>query len=148
MANEARVGSSLIIRKVSGSATLIDYRSPGPGSFQVTVSGSKGPTPGALTVDVTGEDVGFTELTTPGLCVIKNLSADYHVEWGVHDGSLFHPVGEVLPGEVYVIRLSRNLGEEHTEPGTGTTGVVNSFYVRCGGTGSNTAVVSVEAFEA
>lgn len=141
MANEARVNSGLAINK--GNLTY----SALPTTFLADVSGTKGPSPGALTVDATGEDVSFAELAQPGLCRLMNLEASggSYVEWGIHDGSLFHPVGEIGPGESYVIRLSRNLGEEHTEPGTGTTGVVNAFYLRAV---SGTCVVLVEAFEA
>lgn len=139
MANEATISSGLNIRKGN-----LNYQSQ-PMSFRANVSGTKGPTPGALEVTTSGTNVDFSELTTPALCRIMNLSATYLVEWGIHDGSLFHPVGEVLPGETYVIRLSRNLGEEEDVPGTGTSAVVNAFFLRAVG---GTVNVVVEAFEA
>jgi hypothetical protein len=53
-------------------------------------------------------------------------------------------LGEVLPGESYVIRLSRNLLEQYAGSGTGTTGPENTFRLK-----ANEAAVAalVEAFE-
>lgn len=143
MADEAQVNCSLRIRKISGSVILLDH--PHNRSFRATVVGTKGPTPGALTVDLDGESIAFAELTTPGLCWIENNDGVNRIEWGIMDSGIFHPVGEVLPGEAYPIRLSRNLGEEHTEPGTGTTGPVNTFYVKAYGAPVNCGVHAYEA---
>lgn len=143
MADEARVTSSLNILKRSGSTVVMDYQSR-PGAFTADVTGTKGPSPGAITALSTGSDVDLSQLTTPGLCRIMNLDDEVVIEYGISDGSVFHPLGEVLPGESYVLRLSRNLGEEHDQPGTGTTGTVNQLMVR--GVGAD-AVALVEAFE-
>lgn len=140
MANEATVRNNLRIRK----GNLI--YSSGNASFRANVSDDKGPTPGYLSVTTAGENVSFSELTTPGLVRIKNLDETNYVEYGIHDGSLFHPVGEILPGEEYIFRLSRNLGEElNVSPGTGSTAVVNTFFLQANG---GTCGVIVDAFEA
>lgn len=139
MANEATLRVSLAVR-----TGHIDFRSQ-PTGYNSTVVGAKGPTPGAITVTTAGVDVSFAELTTPGWCQLQNTDESNYVEWGLHDGSLFHPVGELGPGETYVFKFSRNLGEEHVALGTGTTGTVNTFHLK-----ANTAscVVIVNAFEA
>lgn len=152
MANEARITSSLAIRKTSGSLTLLDYQSR-PTTFSATVDGTKGPTPGAITVARTGTIIDLSQLTTPGLLVIKNLDATYRFEWGIFDPSIssFFPVGEVLPGEVYVVRLSRALLREYSTPGTGTgtTGEVNQLRAKAEwGAGTAGISASFEAFEA
>jgi len=145
MANEATIRVSLQIRKVSGSLVLLDYQSR-PTSFQATVTGTKGPTPGALTIPAGGEAVSFGELSTPGLCILKNLSATVTVEYGIRDPGIdvFYPLGEILPGEIYLLRLSRNLLEEYQGTGTGTTSPGNQFFMKGMGGDVN---VSVEAFE-
>lgn len=138
MANEFTVSGILQLRR--GSQTY----SSQPGSYRSDQSSQGGPSPGSINVPTTGTDVSFAQLTRPGLCRIQNLNDTNRVEWGVHDGLLFHPVGELLPGEFVILRLSRNLGEEEDVPGTGTTAVVNTFFLR-----ANVAAckVLVEAFE-
>lgn len=145
MANEAQVRGSLQILKKSGAITLIDYSSK-PTVFKATVTGTKGPAPGAFTVTVLGTDVDFSELTTPGLCVFKNLDPTNFVTYGIWDpeNSKFFPLGELLPGEVYVLRLSRDLQEEF-QTGTGTTGADTNRLRFKADTAS--LDVSVEAFE-
>lgn len=146
MANEAQVRGSLQILKKSGTITLIDYGSK-PTTFQATVTGTKGPVPGAFTVTVLGTDVDFSELTTPGLCVFKNLDPTNFVTYGIWDpeNSKFFPLGELLPGEVFPIRLSRDLQEEF-QTGTGTTGAdTNRLRFKADTVSLD---VSVEAFEA
>ena len=132
MANEARIQSSLAIRKISGSLTLIDYRGTDPSAFQADVTGTKGPVPGALTVPTTGKIVDLTELTIPGLCELHNMDATNYVEYGIYDPQIdvFYPLGELLPGEKYTIRFSRNLAEEYTSTGTGTTAATNKFMLK------------------
>lgn len=138
MSNEAQVRASLQIRKGS-----LYYQSQ-PTTYTADVTGSSAASPGQVVATTAVVDVAFTGLTTPGLCFLQNLDATNYVEWGVHDGTLFHPVGELLPGEFAVIRLSRNLGEEESIPGTGTTATVNAFALR--GVGG-TCICRVEAFE-
>lgn len=139
MANEIQVRSSLQVNNGN-----LRYQSQ-PTAFTATQNGgAKGPTPGMLSVSTTGTDVDLSQLSTPGVCRIMNLDDTNYIEWGIHDGSLFHPIGEALPGESYVIRFSRNLGEEESVPGTGTTAVLNAFYLRAN---TGTCQVLVEAFE-
>jgi hypothetical protein len=152
MANEARVTASLQIRKTSGGITLIDYRS-NPTTFQVDVDGVMGPTPGAMNISRNGTTISFSQLVAPGLCVLRNIDPDYFVEYGIwNPASLeFYPLGEILPGETYVLRFSRNLREEYTSPGTGTgTGAEGSSEFRMKAQWASGAAgvdVSVEAFE-
>lgn len=142
MANEAEIRSSLQISKDN-----LEYRGQ-PTVFNADVTGTKGPTPGAITVSTAGTDVDLTALTTPGLCRIQNLEADggNYVSYGMWDpeGSKYLPLGELLPGESYVLRLARDIEEEYGT-GTGTTGAsTNRLRFK-----ANTAacVVLVEAFE-
>jgi hypothetical protein len=138
MANEAVIQTSLNIK-----AGNISYQCL-PITFRATVTGRKGPSPGAVAVAVAGTSIDFGELTTPALCRLQNLDATNFVEYGIWDGIQFFPLGELLPGESYVIRLSRNLQEEYGT-GTGTTGAAaNRLRLK-----ANTAAVNVlvEAFE-
>ena len=143
MANEVRVRSSLTVTR-NDSVGKINYASR-PGSFAGNITGANGPNPGSFNVTVEGVDVDLSELTTPGYARISNLDTNNFFEYGIWDGSSFYPLGEVLPGESYVLRFSRNLTKEFFT-GTGTTGeAINTF--RCK---ADTASVKglVEAFEA
>lgn len=137
MSNEAQISSSLRILKGN-----LQYQSI-PTSFRADVTGTKGPTPGSIAVSTAGTDVDLSELSTPGLCRLRNLDSANYVTWGIYDGAYFFPLGEILAGESYVIRLSRVLGSE--SPGTAGTGAGNRLRVM-----ADTAdcVVAVEAFEA
>lgn len=140
MANEATVRSSLQIQ-----VGEIDYSSR-PTTFKATVTGQKGPVPGAFTAALTGTNLDLSELTTPGLCRLQNLDDENFVTYGAYDPETekFYPMGELLPGETFVTRLSRNLGWEYGT-GTGTTGAeTNVIQFR-----ADTAPVDVlvEAFE-
>lgn len=144
MANEATVQAGLQVFKGT-DPIQIQYLSR-PGSFVADVAGAKGPVPGAFTATLAGTDVDFSELTQPGLALFKNLDATNFVTWGIWDPEIskFYPIGEILPGEFYPIRLSRLLtGELGT--GAGTTGPnTNTLRFK-----ADTAPldVSVEAFE-
>ncbi len=143
MSDEAKLQISL---QITNGALQVQTR---PTSFQMDIEEEGGPTPGTITVPTTGVDVDLTELINPGLCWMQNLDDENYVEYGVHDGSIFHPVGELPPassvgGKPFVIYLSRNLGEEHDVAGTGTTGTVNSFHMKAIGA---TCLVRVEAYE-
>ena len=117
MSDEATVRTSLQILK-----SPLDYRGQ-PTVFHADVAGTKGPSPGAIAVSPAGTDVDLSELTTPALCRIQNLDDEHFVEFGIWDpeGNTFYPLGEILPGESYVLRLSRNLHQEFGT-GTGTSG--------------------------
>jgi len=119
MTNEAKINSSFVIVQPGGLGT---YRSNVP-SFSANVVGSEGPSPGGVLITTAGISVSFTPLTTPALCELINYDPTNYFEWGVWDSvhSEFIPIGEVLPGEGYIVRLSRRLG--YVEGlGTGTTG--------------------------
>lgn len=143
MADEATVRATLQIRKISGEVTVIDYNSQ-PAGFIADVDGSKGPSPGAVTVSTSGTNIDLTELTTPGLCRIMNQDPTNYVTVGVKDTSsgIFYPLMELLPGESYVFRFSRDVGEEYYS----TTGTDSGNSVHCK---ANTAsvVVLIECFE-
>lgn len=150
MSSEATVRCSLRIRKTSSDITLIDYNSQ-PSAFVTDVDGTKGPTPGAISASIYGTDVDLSQLTVPGLCRIMNQDDTNWVEVGIWDPELlkFYPLMELLPGESYVLRLSRQLGSEFAEgagTGTGTTGPdTNRLRIRANNAACN---VLVDAFEA
>lgn len=140
MADEGTIRNSLLIYQDELKITRSD-------SFTVDVVGSKGPVPGAFTCTTMGTDVDFSELTTPALCRFKNLDSDSYVEYGIWDPetATFFPLGELLPGEAYNIRLSRYLEAEYgTAAGTATT-TTNRLRFRAP---TGTIDVVVEAFEA
>jgi hypothetical protein len=139
MADEASVRSSLNVNKGN-----VQYRSY-PTDFTADMTGSKGPTPGSITVTGEGTDVDLSELTTPGFCRVINQGDTYTVMLGVWNGTSFMPAKDLLPGEHYVIRLSQFLGEEFgTATSTATTGTGNTLRLKCIGGSCN---VLVEVFE-
>ena len=140
MANEATVSCSLSVRKGN-----IQYQS-NPRTFSATVTGTKGPSPGAITAPTAGVAVDLSELVQPSLCRIQNLDDTNFVEVGIRDteADLFFPLMELLPGESYVIRLTRNIGEEYTGFGTGTSAATNTLWIKAD---TAACVVLVEAFE-
>ena len=103
MSNEARVHSSLQI--VQGN---INYSSA-PTSFTADVTGTKGPTPGAISVPLAGCEVDLSELTTAGFCRFLNLDETNYVQRGIWVGATFYEVDEIGPGESYVVKLSRTI---------------------------------------
>lgn len=145
MANEARVQTYLSIVKLSSTGVrIVDYRQPAS-SFIADVTGSKGPTPGALAISQTGTDILFSELTTPGFCKLTNQDGTNYVEVGIRDPLVgFYPLMEIGPGESYVVKLTRNLGEQYTGTGTGTTSPVNFLHAVANGASLS---LLVEAFE-
>jgi hypothetical protein len=140
VANEATVSVSLGI--VKSNRQLCRFQS----SFNANVAGTKGPVPGAVTISTAGTNIDLSQLTTPGLCVLRNLDVTNYVEYGIREPAtgFFYPLGEILPGEDYVLRLSRNIGEEYTNTGTGTSASTNTLHMKAN---SAAVVVSVEAYE-
>lgn len=140
MAQEAVVSSSLRINKDN-----LQWN-PQPANFIADVLGTKGPTPGCITATTAGTDVDLSQLGDPGLCTIRNLDSTNWVSYGLWiPGTLnYYPLGELLPGEEYVLRLSRDLGEQFTNTGTGTTASVNRLRLKANGASVN---VFVGAFE-
>lgn len=141
MADEAVLRTSLAIRKGN-----VDYSSK-PAGFSADVTGEKGPTPGAVAVTTYGTDISLSQLTTPGFVRLMNLDATNYVEYGIYytAGNKFLPLGEIGPGESYVLKFSRNLFEDYAGTGTGTSADVNTFRIKANTASCN---VLVEAFEA
>lgn len=148
MSDEVQILTSLLIRKVDSTdptIVLVEYHGQ-PINFVGDLIGSKGPVPGSIAVSVAGVDVDFSELATPGYCRLMNQDPTNFVEFGIWDpeGARFYPLGEILPGETYVLRLSRNLNEEYGT-GTGTAGAnTNRLRFKANTASCN---VLVEAFE-
>jgi len=140
MADEIQITSNLVINQSN-----LKYRSA-TNAYRADMAGAKGPSPGAITATVDGTEVDFSELTTPGICEIINIDETNYVEYGIWDAgaSIFYPLGELLPGESYIIRLSKNIQEEYAGTGTGTSASDNKLMFK-----ANTAsvVVVVNAFE-
>lgn len=148
MANEAQVRISLSIRKTENQIVVLDYKSPS-GSFQVDVDGTKGPAIGAITITTEGTDIDFGELATPSLCILGNQDSENYYEYGMYDpiAGVFDPMGEVGPGEAYLVKLSRNLLSSFDEVGTGTgTGGQGPKTFRLKAHGAD-LVALVQAFE-
>jgi len=126
MSAEIQIRLSISINK--GNLQFQSY----PQGFQADMAGQKGPVPGVITVAVTHTEVYFTQagsgcnagigtLVQPGYCWIQNLDQTNFVIFGIYDADTitFFPLGELLPGELTLFRLSRYLGQE-LKPGTGT----------------------------
>lgn len=128
MANEYSKTIQVIVSDAINGGTL-SYQS-NPINFQGSMTVVRGPYPGMVTVPIDGVNVAFTPLARPAEIWLHNIDKTNYVEFGVHDGSIFHPIGELLPGHMATFRLSRNIGVEENVPGTGTTGVVNQFFLR------------------
>lgn len=139
MANEIQVRTQVTIRKGT-----LDHR-PNPTQTIEDMVGVGGPTPGAILVPTAGVDVDLSQLTTPGRVWFHNQDDENYVEIGLHDGTLFHPFMEILPGNAETLRFSRNVGQEHDVPGTGTTGDVNAVHIKANGAA---CWVTIDAFEA
>jgi hypothetical protein len=140
MASEATLRVSLTIKK--GNLTYVSQ----PAGYNADVSGTFGPTPGAINVTTTGVDVSLTALTHPGLCRVMNLDDTNYVQLGTKDpdNNRFYPLIRLLPGESYVFRLDPDVGKEYVGAGTGTAGTNNPVHLKA----ANAAcVVLFEAFE-
>ena len=139
MADEASIRSSLQIIKGN-----LQYRSY-PTNFTADVSGTKGPSPGAIAVATSGTDVDLSEIASPGFCRVTNMDAANTIVMGIWDGSAFHAFKDLLPGEHYVLRLSQFLGEQfETGTGTATTGTGDTLRLKAV---TASCVALVEVFE-
>src|SRR5258705_13267316 len=107
MSNEATVQSSLFIRVGNQQ-----YKS-NPTVFQADMSRAAPASPGRITVSIHGSNVDLSKIATPGLCWMQNLDPTNFVQYGIKDvAGNFYPLGEIMPGGVYVLRLSRFILEE------------------------------------
>jgi hypothetical protein len=116
MTNEIRVQIGLQVRK--GDLFSVTQ----PSAFIADMAGSMGETPGGLTVPLGGANVDLSHLTKLGGFIwMQNLDTVNYIEWGVYDPlmGLYIPVGELLPGEFCLWRMSHFLGD-YSSPGTGT----------------------------
>lgn len=144
--NEATIQTSLTIRKSENGVVVIDYNSR-PSAFTADVSGTKGPVVGAVDVPISLYLVDLSELSTPGLARFMNQDDTNFVSYGIWDpdGSKFFPLGELLPGDTFVLRLSRLIGgETGSAPGTNAASN-NSLMFQAD---IATCVVLIEIFEA
>ena len=164
MANEAQIAVSATVRILQNG--LVDQQwQPQPTSFSADVSQAGGPSPGGFLASTTGTQVVLSSLTQPGFCRIQNLGVNSsgaslwgtpgqqyywqnYVEVGLYVPSLgkFIPLMELLPGESYVIRLSRYIGSEFggSEPGTSPEGGGIQLMVKAIGTASKVVVEAIE----
>lgn len=148
MADEATITSGLrILKRDANNVIILDYPNKTGQTFSVDVTGTKGPTPGALTIPTGGKVVSLEELVTPGLYRFTNMDSASVIEYGIYlpDFDLFVPWGEMLPGETYVGRFSRNLLEDYPGTGTGTDAAHNRVFMK---SYPSDAVCNIEAFEA
>ena len=143
--NEATISGSLTIRKISGSIVTLDYQRAV--SFTAAVAGTKGPMVGAFDVNTNFQLISLAEVGTPGLAWFKNQDPTNFVTYGMWDPdtSKFYPLGELLPGESFPLRLSRSLGQE-SGSGPGTSGATNNSLMFRADTA--TCNVLVEIFDA
>lgn len=132
MSSEATVRVSLNITKDSFS------HQTQPTGFNADVAVGFGPSPGALTVSVSGTDVDLSALAAPGLCFVQNLDAANPVTLGRWDpsagaGGRFYPFMTLLPGECYVFRLADDVTEEYEGTGTGTSAAATTLRLKAKG---------------
>lgn len=117
-----------------------------PNRFLADMTGTKGPTPGLITVPVTGKVVDLSALSLMGgMCRFYNRDDTNYVTIGVYDGTNFFPFCELLPGEFTRVRLSRFINVEFIGSSTGSNSDVNSLMII-----ANTAAcnVLVQAYDA
>lgn len=141
MTNEVRINTSMNIRASTGP---LQYQNE-PSSFQANMSGAQGPSPGSVIATPNGTVVTFPGLTSPRLCRIMNQDPTNWIAVGMYDGVHFYPMIELLPGETYIVRLSRHLGGEYTTTGTGSIGHPGALMVKCP---AANAEALIEAFNA
>lgn len=161
MSKEATVQSGLTLRILNSTGSIIQDESTRPSSFTADVSQAGGPTPGAFLASTSGTQVVLTALTQPGLCVIQNLGVDTngdslfgtvndqhnwtnYVELGIYVTAVddFFPLCELLPGESYVLRLSRFIGSSFggTDAGTSADTTGNQLRIKAIGTACKVVV--------
>lgn len=133
-----RIQSSLQIK-----GAVVDYASR-PTNITGTVVTESAPAPGRVNVTPAGVLVDLSKLSTPGYYRIMNMSATSWIEYGIWVAGLskFCPWGEMLPGESYTGRFSRNLMQEDT----GSASVIDVDSIMLVSHGGN-AEALLEAFE-
>lgn len=140
MADEIRINAGLTVTLAPGSSSQQYQSLPNYQTDDIVTVG--GPTPGTISVAVTGTDVNLSALTDPGWCRVQNLDITNFVTLGIYDGATYFPFLELGPEQFVVVKLYRDLGKEFV--GTGSTAGGNTFRIQ-----ADTAAckVKVEAFE-
>lgn len=123
MANEVTIYSNMLIKL--GNLYYKSY----PSSFRTNLLTQKGPSPGEVNLLANiVTSVNLSALNNPGVCRIQNLGdaagLSTYIDVGMYDtlNGIFLPMLEVLVGDSWVVRLSRNLGEVDSVPApTGTS---------------------------
>lgn len=140
MANEISVQSSLRV-----TADNVQWNGR-PVSFQADMTGRIGPTPGSVIVPTAGVEISLAQLTQPGMVQFTNQDETNYVEVGIREPATgyFYPFLELLPGESYVMRFSRNLLEEYQGTGTATSAPTNQLWAKAN---SDSVSLFVGAFE-
>lgn len=64
------------------------------GRFDQAAEGSDG---GGLTIGTSEEDLTITDVTTPGLLILRNIDSTNYVQWGPKSGGAMIPCGRLLP---------------------------------------------------
>ena len=103
MANEFKITTAIQLRNGKISVNTL------PVSYNANQTTANGPTPGMVTATTGGVTVSLAQLTTPGFLMIQNTDATNYVQYGLLISATFYPLGELLPGEVNVLRLARNI---------------------------------------
>ena len=122
MSNSFSITSQLKQTNAAGQTT---YQSL-PNSFSASQANANGPIPGMITATTGGVDISLAQLAVPALCRIMNTDTTNYVTIGTYVGSTFTPFLELLPGESFVLRLSRSIlsGSAHLHA-VGNAGSVN-----------------------
>lgn len=103
MSGSITVTSGIVVN--NGSLQYNSY----PKGFTATQTNANGPSPGTVTVTTGGVTIDLSKLTTPAIVHFVNLDPTNFVSYGLYDSTTFRPFGELLPGESWVLRLSRTL---------------------------------------
>lgn len=141
MSNEIQIMSSLTV-----NAGTVQHRSPKT-AYNDDMTGRKGPCVGTISVSTAGTEISVAQITVPGYIELTNLDSTNFVEYGIWDTetSVFYPIGELRPGgKPQLLFLSRNLRQEYTGTGTGTTGPTNKLWLKANSAACN---VNIALFE-
>lgn len=150
MANEISYSYALSLYKAgaSGAPPLINYRQTR--TYQDTLNGSRGPTPGAVMVTKDGVIVSTAELAAQGgWCEFINKDGSNFVTLGIWIASLsrFDPIADIPPGLGFAMKLSRYLTQSFAGTGTAPGPAASLRLKAAPGTPSPGCEVIVNAFD-
>lgn len=122
MSAEGRV--SITVSISGGNAGKLNYQNnPTNFTFDSTLAVAAGLFPGGVLASVNpGTVIDLSKITSPGgVILIQNMDLVNFVTLGAYDPTddTFHPIFEVLPGEIWPHRLSRVFGSKIAGTGTG-----------------------------